>query len=159
MVAKGVTCYVFCYKSLAQGGCASVRALNLRIPALMGVSAYVMPIAPVGLRRMRELRNCHFSGNFVTEAAHYLGAAETVSRRVLYCCHLSPPSRKPAVRRQPYPNLSNSRHCHTAALAKKILQKDFLRRGAASVSGVPFSKTERSHTALRRDDVSSKRIS
>ena len=24
----------------------------------------------------RELRNCHFRGNFVTEAAHYLGAAE-----------------------------------------------------------------------------------
>ena len=25
----------------------------------------------------RELRNCHFSGNFVTEATHYLGVAET----------------------------------------------------------------------------------
>ena len=32
-----------------------------------------MPTAPVGLRRMRELRNCHIKGNFVTvrrEAAH-----------------------------------------------------------------------------------------
>ena len=37
--------------------------------------------APVGLRRMRELRNCHFSGNFVTEAAHCLGAAETTECR------------------------------------------------------------------------------
>ena len=41
------------------------------------VSAYVMLTAPVGLRRMRELRNCHFSGNFVTETAHYLGAVES----------------------------------------------------------------------------------
>ena len=24
-----------------------------------------------------ELRNCHFSGNFVTETAHYLGAVES----------------------------------------------------------------------------------
>ena len=41
------------------------------------VSAYVIPIAPVGLRRMRELRNCHFSGNFVTETALSIGAVET----------------------------------------------------------------------------------
>ena len=37
--------------------------------------------APVGLRRMRELRNCHIKDNFVTEAAHRLGAAETTERR------------------------------------------------------------------------------
>ena len=45
------------------------------------VSADVMPTAPVGLRRMRELRNCHIKGNFVTEAAHRLGAAETTTRK------------------------------------------------------------------------------
>ena len=69
--------------------------------------------APVGLRRMRELRNCHFRGNLcptrgeslackristkwrtsaareVPQAAHYLGVAETVSRRVLNCCENS----------------------------------------------------------------------
>ena len=40
--------------------------------------------APVGLRRMRELRNCHIKGNFVTETALPIGAVETkraVSRR------------------------------------------------------------------------------
>jgi len=41
------------------------------------VSAYVMPTAPVGLRRMRELRNCHIKGNFVTETALSIGAVET----------------------------------------------------------------------------------
>ena len=40
------------------------------------VSAYVMPTAPVGLRRMRELRNCHIKGNFVTETALSIGAVE-----------------------------------------------------------------------------------
>ena len=36
-----------------------------------------MPIAPAGLRRMRELRNCHIKGNFVTETALSIGAVET----------------------------------------------------------------------------------
>ena len=44
------------------------------------VSAYVMPTAPVGLRRMRELRNCHIKGNFVTETALFIGAVETNTR-------------------------------------------------------------------------------
>ena len=48
--------------------------------------------------------------------------------------------------------LLRSRNYHTAALAKKILQKDFLRRGAASVSGVLFGKAEQSQMALRRDE-------
>ena len=87
MVAKGVTalCLLRPYLPLTR---------------LLGVSAYVMPTAPVGLRRMRELRNCHFSGNFVTEAAHHLGAAETVRSRVLYCCENSGGERKHAVSRR-----------------------------------------------------------
>ena len=52
------------------------RAIMLRLRR-REVSAYVMPTAPVGLRRMRELRNCHFSGNFVTETALPIGAVET----------------------------------------------------------------------------------
>ena len=36
--------------------------------------------APVGLRRMRELRNCHIKGNFVTETALFIGAVETNTR-------------------------------------------------------------------------------
>ena len=39
-----------------------------------------MPIAPVGLRRMRELRNCYIKGNFVTETALSIGAVETNTR-------------------------------------------------------------------------------
>ncbi len=35
-----------------------------------------MPTAPVGLRRMRELRNCHIKGNFVTETALFIGAVD-----------------------------------------------------------------------------------
>ena len=41
------------------------------------MSAYVMQTAPAGLRRMRELRNCHIKGNFVTETALSIGAVET----------------------------------------------------------------------------------
>ena len=48
--------------------------------------------------------------------------------------------------------LLRSRNTHTAALAKKISQKDFLRRGAASVSGVLFGEAEQSQTVLRRDE-------
>ena len=51
------------------------RAIMLRLRR-REVSAYVMPKAPAGLRRMRELRNCHFSGNFVTETALFIGAVE-----------------------------------------------------------------------------------
>ena len=36
--------------------------------------------APVGLRRMRELRNCRIKGNFVTETALSIGAVETNAR-------------------------------------------------------------------------------
>ena len=36
-----------------------------------------MQTAPAGLRRMRELRNCHIKGNFVTETALSIGAVET----------------------------------------------------------------------------------
>ena len=35
-----------------------------------------MPTVPAGLRRMRELRNCHIKGNFVTETALSIGAVE-----------------------------------------------------------------------------------
>ena len=54
------------------------------------MSAYVMQTAPAGLRRMRELRNCHIKGNFVTETALSIGAVETntlsgVSRRAMGC--------------------------------------------------------------------------
>ena len=54
------------------------------------VSANVMPTVPVGLRRMRELRNCHFRGNFVTETALFIGAVETntlsgASHRTMGC--------------------------------------------------------------------------
>ena len=52
------------------------RAIMLRMRR-REVSAYVMPIAPVGLRRMRELRNCDFSSNFVPEVTLHLGVAET----------------------------------------------------------------------------------
>ena len=48
------------------------------------VSAYVMPTAPVGLRRMRELRNCHIKGNFVTETALSIGAVETNTLSGIY---------------------------------------------------------------------------
>ena len=49
-----------------------------------------MQTAPAGLRRMRELRNCHIKGNFVTETALSIGAVETntlsgVSRRAMGC--------------------------------------------------------------------------
>ena len=54
--------------------------------------------------------------------------------------------------------LLRSRNTHTAALAKKILQKDFLRRGAASVSGVLFGKAEQSQMALRRDEPLDEKI-
>ena len=54
--------------------------------------------------------------------------------------------------------LLKSRNTHTAALAKKILQKDFLRRGAASVSGVLFGKAEQSQMALRRDEPLDEKI-
>ena len=91
------------------------------------VSAYVMPKAPVGLRRMRELRYCHFSGNFVTETALFIGAVETNTRSAAGV---------------PAGCLSTSRHCNTAVFAKKILQKDFLRRGAASVLSVVFGYAE-----------------
>ena len=63
---------------------------------------------------------------------------ERVSRRVLYCCENSGGERKHIVRHLccAMGCLSISRHCRTAALAKKISQKDFLRRGAASVVSV-----------------------
>ena len=54
--------------------------------------------------------------------------------------------------------LLKSRNSHTAALAKKILQKDFLRRGAASVSGVLFGKAEQSQKTLRRDEPLDEKI-
>ena len=56
------------------------RAIMLRLRR-REVSAYVMPTAPVGLRRMRELRNCHIKGNFVTETALFIGAVETNTRQ------------------------------------------------------------------------------
>ena len=56
------------------------RAILLRKQRRREVSAYVMPTAPVGLRRMRELRNCHIKGNFVTETALFIGAVETNTR-------------------------------------------------------------------------------
>ncbi len=55
------------------------RAIMLRLRR-REVSAYVMPTAPVGLRRMRELRNCYIKGNFVTETALFIGAVETNTR-------------------------------------------------------------------------------
>ncbi len=54
--------------------------------------------------------------------------------------------------------LLRSRNTHTAALAKKISQKDFLRRGAASVSGVLFGEAEQSQTVLRRDEPLDEKI-
>ncbi len=55
-------------------------AILLRKQRRREVSAYVMPTAPAGLRRMRELRNCHIKGNFVTETALFIGAVETNTR-------------------------------------------------------------------------------
>ena len=102
-------------------------AILLRKQRRREVSAYVMPTAPVGLRRMRELRNCHIKGNFVTETALPIGAVETNTRSAAGV---------------PAGCLSKSRHCNTAVFAKKILQKDFLRRGAASVLSVVFGYAE-----------------
>ena len=74
--------FPYILKFVAKGATAlCLLRLNLPLTRLMGVSTYVMPTAPVGLRRMCELRNCHFRGDFVTEAAHHLGAAETTECR------------------------------------------------------------------------------
>ena len=59
------------------------RAIMLRLRR-REVSANVMPTVPVGLRRMRELRNCHFRGNFVTETALFIGAVETNTLSGIY---------------------------------------------------------------------------
>ncbi len=62
-----------------------------------------------------------------------------------------------AKRKRPRGFSKNSRHCNPAARAKKISRKDFLRREAASALSAVFGLPERSHTALRRDDVSSQK--
>ena len=86
---------LICYQSQIQGGCASAVCPNLPLTRLsrkgeFARSIVVVPLkfarrgervryavrreaahersrstAPVGLRRMRELRNCHIKGNFV----------------------------------------------------------------------------------------------
>ena len=69
------------------------RAILLRKQRRREVSAYVMQTAPAGLRRMRELRNCHIKGNFVTETALSIGAVETNTlsgaRRAMGCLSIS----------------------------------------------------------------------
>ena len=59
----------------------------------------------------------------------------------LLCRHL-PPRGKAGNNNAPAGCLLKSRHCRTAALAKKISQKDFLRRGAASVLSAAFGAAE-----------------
>ena len=59
----------------------------------------------------------------------------------LLCRHL-PPRGKAGNNNVPAGCLLKSRHCNTAALAKKISQKDFLRRGAASVLSAAFGAAE-----------------
>ena len=47
-----------------------------------------------------------FPPQFAAHAAY----AERVKAAMLYCCDLSPPSRKPAVRQQPYPRVVSQTH-------------------------------------------------
>ena len=100
---KGVTCYAFCYKSLAQAGFPCARAPYLPLTRLLRKSE---PPRAILLRKQRRREKPN--------------AEPTANVGFLF----------------------PSRDYHTAALAKKISKKDFLRRGAASVLSVVFGCAE-----------------
>ncbi len=116
----------------------------------MGVSTYVMPTAPVGLRRMCELRNCHFRGDFVTEAAHHLGAAETVKPPRAILLRKQRRRGKPNTKPPPYGGDCWVFLKLTTLSCRSTRKKDFAERFFAKRSGERFKRGVRLCRITRR---------
>ena len=91
---------------------------------------------------MRELRNCHIKGNFVTETALSIGAVETNTLSGIYAVHWVVSQNHDIA----IPQHSQKRFC------RKIFCEEERRAFQAWCSAAP----NHPQRALRRDDVSLK---